>query len=171
MSMHEHDIMMTMCMDSSSSSSSTMQAMATCNQFDPFPLLDNYYDVKLGATGNLFHVPNCLEQVVVENGFYGDYGIVETGNKMGLERDFSSIPPTLESKNINEENIGATEDYITDVKANNNHFMKSNAESIKLEDMFGFGNHWQGENLRMGEWDLEGLMEDVSSFPFLDFQV
>ncbi|KAG9449443.1 hypothetical protein H6P81_009408 [Aristolochia fimbriata] len=33
------------------------------------------------------------------------------------------------------------------------------------------GNYWEGENLRMGEWDLEHLMEDISSFPLLDFQV
>ncbi|KAK8486015.1 hypothetical protein V6N13_016303 [Hibiscus sabdariffa] len=42
-------------------------------------------------------------------------------------------------------------------------------------DMFGLENnnihHWNGENIRMGEWDFEGLMENLSSFPnFLDFQ-
>ncbi|PPD67242.1 hypothetical protein GOBAR_DD35876 [Gossypium barbadense] len=32
------------------------------------------------------------------------------------------------------------------------------------------GNFWIGEELKVGEWDLENLMKDVSSFPFLDFQ-
>ncbi|KAL4308567.1 hypothetical protein GQ457_01G050260 [Hibiscus cannabinus] len=42
-------------------------------------------------------------------------------------------------------------------------------------DMFGLENnnihHWNGENIKMGEWDFEGLMENLSSFPnFLDSQ-
>jgi myb proto-oncogene protein len=33
------------------------------------------------------------------------------------------------------------------------------------------GNLWHGsEELKVGEWDLEELMKDVSAFPFLDFQ-
>lgn len=36
----------------------------------------------------------------------------------------------------------------------------------------GVGNDWEGgEDSRLGEWDLEELMRDVSSFPFIDYQV
>ncbi|EEF30476.1 r2r3-myb transcription factor, putative [Ricinus communis] len=104
--MHDHDLM-TMCMDSSSTSSASIQAMVAGvnNQFDPFSMLTNNGRFELTGAAGLFDMPTCLTQ------------------------------------------------------------------SLKVEDMFGFENHWQGENLRMGEWDLEGLMENISSFPFLDYQV
>ncbi|XP_059649107.1 transcription factor MYB83-like [Cornus florida] len=162
MSMHENNIM-TMCRDSSSSSSlSSMHGMVTNSRFEcPFPLLDNGHDLT-GAPG-LVNVSTCLEQVGLDDGFGGDYRTVEPG-LVGLDSDPFSLPPMLESTN-------ASSDYTSfDKKINNNQF--NDVESIKVEDMrFGFGNHWQGENLRMGECDWEGLLENVSSFPFLDFQV
>ncbi|KAA8515685.1 hypothetical protein F0562_018704 [Nyssa sinensis] len=163
MSTQEHDNIMAMCMDSSStSSSSSMHGMLTANHFDhPFPLLDNGYDIAGDAAG-FFNVSTCMG-----DGFCGDYGIVEDG-MMRLESDISI--PSLERKGIVENNVGATAaDYTFDKRSDNNHF--NNYESIKVEDMSGFGNHWQGENLRMGEWDWDALLENVTSFPYLDFQV
>ncbi|KAI4333139.1 hypothetical protein L6164_017980 [Bauhinia variegata] len=172
MPINEHDLM-TMCMDSSSSSSpssiQSMQAMAFADQFDPFSMLNNRYDMVNAAS--FTDMSSCLTQVGMVDGLYGDYGMLEP-NKMGLERDLS-LPP-LESRSI-EENSAPI-----DVKSHNNHFNNScfnntdhqiQNHNSKVEDLFGFGNHGQGENLRMGEWDLEGLMQDISSFPFLDFQV
>ncbi|XP_057497994.1 transcription factor MYB83-like isoform X1 [Actinidia eriantha] len=122
------------------------------NWFNPnFPFPHNNYDL----------MPH-LQQVGIE-----DYGIVE-GGVMGLERDFSV--PQLESKGIVENNIGGGGYNFDEKIVNDKEFNIS--EGIKLEDMFGFGNHWQGENLKMGDnWDLEGLLENVSSFPSLDFHV
>lgn len=173
---NEHECM-TMGMDSSSSASSSsmqpLQAMVFNDQFDTFSMLNsNRYDMTCAA--GFPDMPACLTQVGVVDGLYGDYGILEP-NKMGitgLERDLA-LPP-LESRSI--EDNGA----LIDVKCHNNHFNNScfnntdqqiHQMSSKVEDLFGFGNHGQGENLRMGEWDLEGLMQDISSFPFLDFQV
>lgn len=174
MSMNDHDII-TICMDSSSSSSVSMQGMVTGKQFDPFPMLNNRYD-GTGAAASLFDMPACLTQMGVGDGFYCDYGILEpSGNiKMGLETDLS-LPP-LENRSIeNNNNNAVTNNSIISLKSNNNHHFDNtcfnNAERIKAEDMFGFENQWQGENLSMGEWDLEGLMENISSLPFLDFQV
>lgn len=177
MPMHELDIM-NMCMETfSSSSTSTMQnfvAGGGCSQFDPFPMLDSRYDMSgaaaaaATAAAGLF---NMQAQVGTgEIGFYGQYGILEDNN-MGLERDLS-LPP-LESRSHIEENINARP---VDLKSNiNNHFnngcFNNTDQSFKVENMFGFGNHAQGESLKMGEWDFEGLMQDLSSFPFLDFQV
>ncbi|PSS09995.1 Transcription factor like [Actinidia chinensis var. chinensis] len=129
-----------------------MHGMVTANCFNPnFPLLDNNYDL----------MP-YLQQVGIE-----DYGIVE-GGVMGLERDFSI--PQLESRGVVENN-NAGGDYNFDEKIVNDKGFNI-SEGIKLEDVFGFGNHWQGENLKMGDnWDLEGLLENVSSFPYLDFHV
>ena len=112
----------------------------------------------------------CLTQVGMVDGLHGDYGMLET-NKMGIESDLS-LPP-LESRS-NEDNSASI-----DVKSHNNHFNNNSCfnntdhqiQGSNVEDLFGFGNHGQGENLRMGEWDLEGLMQDISYFPSLDFQV
>lgn len=129
-------------------------------------MLDNCYDMT-GAAG-LFNVPTSLTpQVGKGDEFYGDFGILGPNN-MGLERDLS-LPP-LESRSIEENNA------MVDMKSNNNHFnnngcFNNTSESFKVENMFGFGNHGQGENLKMGEWDFEGLMQDLSSFPYLDFPV
>ncbi|XP_021280306.1 transcription factor MYB46 [Herrania umbratica] len=165
---HEHDIM-TLCMDSSSSSSTSMRPIVTGKQFDPFPLLNNRYDMT-GAPC-LFDVPACLTQGGMGEGLYGDYGVLEPANKIGLEGDFS-LPP-LESRSIEENNAANAS---IDMKSNNNHYnntcFNNTDQSFKVGDIFGLENHhWQGENLRMGEWDLEGLMDNISSFPFLDFQV
>ncbi|XVF73635.1 hypothetical protein PTKIN_Ptkin12aG0217900 [Pterospermum kingtungense] len=165
---YEHGIM-TLCMDSSSSSSTiSMPPMVTGgNQFDPFPMLSNRYDMT-GAPC-LLDVPTCLAQGGMGDAFYGDYGILEPG-KIGLEG--------LESHSRSVEESDAPNNRI-DMKSNNNHYnntcFNNTDQSFKVEDMFGLENHhWQaGENLRMGEWDFEGLMDNISSFPnFLDdFQV
>ncbi|RDX83636.1 hypothetical protein CR513_35424, partial [Mucuna pruriens] len=165
MAMNEHDLM-TMCMDSSSStSSSSMHAMVlTDQQFDPFPLLSNRYDMT-GAAGFLDNMAACLTQVgmVDHDGVHGGYGTMLEPNKTGLlESDFS-LPP-LESTSINEDNSSTP----IDVKTHNNHFKNTcfnntdhhhiqSSNNVGVEDLFGFGNHGQGENFRMGEWDFEDL--------------
>ncbi|KAG8486455.1 hypothetical protein CXB51_019752 [Gossypium anomalum] len=174
--LHEHHAM-TFCMDSISSSSTiSMPPMGTGNQFDPFPLLNiNRYDITGGAAG-LLDVPTCLTQGGLGEALYGDYGVFEPG-KIALEGDFS-LPP-LESRSIEESNAAINS---IDRKSNNNnhhHHHNNNTcfnntdQSFKVGEAFGLENHhWEGENLRMGEWDLEGLMDNISSFPnFLDFQV
>ncbi|KAK7283883.1 hypothetical protein RIF29_13631 [Crotalaria pallida] len=182
MPINEHDLM-TMCMDSSTStSSSSMQSMVFTEQFDPFSnmLIDIHYDMNVVSQG--FHdiiPPSCMSttQVGMVEGHNGNYGILETSNNkmVLLERDLS-LPP-LESRSIDEDNSASIDDHVK--SHNNNHFNNScfnNTDHIiqssKAEELFGFGNHGQGvENLKMGEWDLEGLMQDISSYPFLDFQV
>lgn len=174
--------LMTLCMDSASSTSSSsmqsmhMHTMVLPDQFDPFSLLsNNRYDM---TSFHAHDLPNsCLTQVsnmVDDIGLHSDdhYGILEA-NKMGLlENDFE-LPP-LESRISIEDKSALIGDH--NVKSHNNHFNNScfnNTNHIQNsnEDLFGFGNHGQGENLRMGEWDLEGLMQDISYFPPLDFQV
>jgi myb proto-oncogene protein len=55
---------------------------------------------------------------------------------------------------------------ITD--SNNN---KNNVNSVvSYWEQHGHQQH-MSRNVVMGEWDLEELMKDVSSMPFLDFQV
>lgn len=141
----------------------------------------------------------CLTQVcnMVEDGLniHSDYGILmepnnNNNNKMGLlENDFSLPPLESRSSNIEDkDNNNSTTPNILqyhNVKSHNNHHFNNSCfnntdhdqniiQNSNVEDLFvGFGNHHggQGENLRMGEWDLEGLMQDISFFPSLDFQV
>ncbi|KAF8395855.1 hypothetical protein HHK36_019808 [Tetracentron sinense] len=152
-SMHEHDTMC-MYMDSSSSSPSSMQAMAISNRFG-----------SSGAAG-YFNVSTCLTQVGMGDGFYGDHGVLGAGD-FGVEGELF-VPP-LESISIDE---NATSDKTMEENTNNKNNTINN-NNYKLENnMDGVGNYnWEGENLRMGEWELGDLMEDASSFPFLDFQV
>ncbi|KAJ7949162.1 MYB transcription factor [Quillaja saponaria] len=173
MPMHQpDDMIMPMFMDSSSSSSSSssiqsMQAMVLGNQqSDPFSVFSNRYDTVL---------PLCSTQFGMGDGLFGDhYGLLEPNYKMGLLEKDLTLPP-LESRSNIEDNIA----LIHDLKSNNNHLNNScfnnttDHQGFKTDqDMSaGFGNHGQMENLRMGEWDLESLMENISSFPFLDFQV
>ncbi|XP_020205368.1 transcription factor MYB83 [Cajanus cajan] len=164
MPFNEHDIM-TMCMDSSSSISS-MQAMALPDQFDPFSMFvnNNQCDMTTNVSPNFPNMPaSCMTQIGMVEGHQGNYGVLEP-TKMGLGL------PSLESRSIESNSVPI------DVKShNNNHFNYgsfNNTDKIqgsKVEDLIGFGNHGQGENLKMGEWDLENLMQDITSFPFLEF--
>ncbi|KAK1282608.1 Transcription factor MYB46 [Acorus calamus] len=148
-----HDLM-AFCVDSlstSSSSSSTMQAMAYNSRFDP--------------VGLAFNAPN---------GLCVDFGVV-----VGDGCD-PFVPPPLESmslkgiiNNNNNSSSGMVSSETYNNINNNNDYYKMNGNigrNNNGEGDLGTGCHWGGENLRMGEWDLEELMRDISSFPLLDFQ-
>ncbi|ESW05819.1 hypothetical protein PHAVU_011G212000 [Phaseolus vulgaris] len=155
MPLNEHDIM-NMCMDSSSCISS-MQGMVLPDQFDPFAMLvNNQCDMTNNVSEDFLNI-SCMTQIGMVEGHQGNYGTLEPNNKMGLGRDFSL--PSLESRSIE-----------IDVKShNNNHFNYgcfNNTDKIKgskVEDLIGFGNHGQGE------FYLENLMQDITSFPLLEF--
>ncbi|XP_057495738.1 transcription factor MYB83-like [Actinidia eriantha] len=162
MYMQDHDNISTLCMDSSSSSSSS-SFYANC--FNPFPLLENNFD--LTNTTDLFDFSTCLPQGGIREGHFGNYGNFE-GGVMGLESGHDTLVPLQDNRGLMENsNIGGNDHENFGKKINTNNF--HNGEGIKVEDMFGVGNHWQGENLKMGEWDLETLLENVSSFPYIDF--
>ncbi|GMI89070.1 myb domain protein 83 [Hibiscus trionum] len=79
------------------------------------------------------------------------------------------VPPL---ENIGEKNL-KTQNTV-DVWNINNLVNSGNSKNnnIKSENIgnAAVGNFWIGEELKVGEWDFEDLMKDVSSFPFLDFQ-
>lgn len=131
-----------------------------------------------GGCGGSSEGYNCL----------GDYGMVENYNHhdvMGLESDDQQLClPALESSSTrvnvvgninnvsNDYGFGGCDNYNTKAQCNNNHLVNGNQEIVGIDE-----NHWQGETLRnnsnnnMGELDWEGLLANVSSLPFLDFQV
>ncbi|XP_059665260.1 transcription factor MYB46-like [Cornus florida] len=169
MSMGEQNIM-AMYLDSSSSS---MQAMAM-NRYmiEPMPMFKHDAGMS-GASGYFNARPSCMTQVgMIGNGniFGDDQGMVGVDN-IGVGELF--VPP-LESIGI-EENV-KIENFMD--RDTNNNLVNYNMNSVnhcnnnnKVENMGGFGKNWEGDELRVDEWDLEALMKDVPSFPFLDYHV
>lgn len=156
---NEH-VTMTLRMDSSSTSSSSMQAFSTCSRYDLFPLPDTAYGTsELGATG-YFHVPTSLTQVgMVSHEFYGSSLM---GGGGGCDDLF--VPP-LECASLDEK---VQTNNNTPTKNNNNNHTNDVNKIVSGNRVDGSGSYWEGER---DTWDLGDLMEDVSSFPFLDFQV
>ncbi|KAA8549745.1 hypothetical protein F0562_001237 [Nyssa sinensis] len=166
MSLQENNIM-------ALSSSSAMQAMALNHyMIDPLPMLEHDL-VMSGSTANgYFNVaPPCTTQLgsSTDNGFYGYQGNFGVGN-IGVEEELF-VPP-LESISI-----GESVETKNCANRNTNYNPNNNIHGIinhcnnnnQVENMAEYGNHWEGIDLRVGEWDLEELMKDVSSFPFPDY--
>ncbi|XP_065866965.1 transcription factor MYB46 [Euphorbia lathyris] len=84
-------------------------------------------------------------------------------NIIGLDGSELGVPP-LESVSM-EENQYESNSKNMYSRINSCNFNGNNENNT----VAGVGNFWQGEELKVGEWDLEELMKDVSSFPFLDF--
>lgn len=189
--MQEYDVAANICMDSSSSSCSSMQPptipnLATAqftNAFNNPPNIDHHHSNIFDAS--LFNLSACLQQEGVggvENsnnnnnnnigGYFGDYGVMmELPYVMGLENDLSV--PGLEGRGVDEHNnYGVSHDqYVLDKKLNTSISTIVNNNNNKVEELVGVGNHWEGESFKMGELDWEGLLANVSSLPYLDFQV
>ncbi|KAG6406280.1 hypothetical protein SASPL_133880 [Salvia splendens] len=157
------------CMDSSSSPCSSL-----ATQFgNPFiPLMDHHQH----NNNNIFDINgvvpmfNLGHEVGVETlgGALGDYGAMKP-YVMGLENDLSV--PGLEVNN------NTTSNYDKNISVNDAHYLSNNNNnnndhgSIKVEELVGVGNHWQGETFKMGELDWEGLLANVTSLPYLDFHL
>lgn len=114
--------------------------------------------------------------------FFGESGVFGSANIVAEAEIF--VPPL--------ESISTTEESYTDHhhhqriiyddhhrnssynnmvnNINSNIVNCNNNINIKAENQSGVENYFQAE-LTVGEWDLEDLMKDVSSFPFLDFQI
>ncbi|XP_034687661.1 transcription factor MYB46 [Vitis riparia] len=171
MSMREQGLM-AMYMDSSSSPPS-IQAMAALNQMiEPLPMLEPSVDMT-SANSGCFNAPPCMTQVGIlsAEGLYGDHvGLLGGGGGCVVGEQF--FPP-VESISMGENGNKTLENTFDRNPHNNpyNNVIINNNSSNKVENMVGVGNFWEGEDLRIGEWNLEDLMRDVSSFPFLDFHV
>ncbi|KAK6928707.1 SANT/Myb domain [Dillenia turbinata] len=156
-----------MCMDSSSSPSSFMDSLSiNSSQFiNPFLLANNMGCDINGDQPQFFNT--SFSQSVLSNGAYGKNGdVFVEGNEGGFESDLCSN--SFEGRSCIEEEYGSNN---MDKKDNVNNKDLNYVGSFQVKDnLLGFGNHWQGENLKVGEWELEaGLIEDVSVFAFLDF--
>jgi transcription factor MYB, plant len=93
--------------------------------------------------------------------FYTSHGGMNVDGCIVGRGGHEIIMPPLEIVNNNEE-------HLTD-----NEKGSANQKDLLLNRVSsGNNNNNDNNNVdKMGEWDLEELMRDVSSFPFLDFQV
>ncbi|EOY32663.1 Myb domain protein 46, putative [Theobroma cacao] len=149
---------------SSTSPNSSLQSMVLNHTGNSLPMLEAGLNV-FGATG-CFNPASCVTQAGVNvDSFYGEneiFGSVDNG----VERELyvpplESIGENLKTENTYDRNINNPFNIINSTSNNN----------YKAENIAGaVGNFWLGEEIKVGEWDLEDLMKDVSSFPFLDFQ-
>ncbi|KAI4385377.1 hypothetical protein MLD38_003411 [Melastoma candidum] len=141
----------------------------------------------------LNYVVDPLPQLNQQSG-YGDGSLHGGGGPqfMGEYSDFGTgtlIPQLLESLSPEGVYVKAEESKVTDnINALNNNINNYNMNDMinnfskigcTLNSGIGSGNFWNnsnnnhqimnGEDIKIGEWDLEELMRDVSSFPFPDF--
>ncbi|XP_073269974.1 transcription factor MYB83-like [Primulina huaijiensis] len=162
-----------LCTDSSSSSCSSMRTLAALRT----PFANPGFNHALNPDNNfvasndydsLLNLPACLQQEEV--GVVGDigyYGVMENC-VMGLENNL--CVPKLEVIRGLEHNY--------DVSGNNNHHHHHHhwinghfGSNVKVEELVRHeNNNWHEESFKVGELDWEGLLANVSSLPFLDFQ-
>ncbi|KAG6761027.1 hypothetical protein POTOM_034217 [Populus tomentosa] len=167
-------------LSSSSSLATSMKAMILNTMMDPLlPMLDYDHGLNMygGASGyESITAPPCMAQVGVLNsgtdhGFYGE-GIFEGINvEIPPLESVSCMEENAKTQNIQDNN---TDKYSYSSPVNSLYHKNCNITSNNKTDNIAadqMGNLWHGsEELKVGEWDLEELMKDVSVFPFLDFQ-
>ncbi|KAJ0837444.1 putative transcription factor MYB-HB-like family [Helianthus annuus] len=165
MSIHDHEIMNN-CMDSSLTSSTTTSSSVHNNL-----MFMNGHDQFGHLPPLVVDQTNCDSNggsSFLEQGGYG--GVVDVPYMFGMENDI--INPELGNRVIGE-NANATFDHHeVDNKIThhvNHHLNGVSDGNIKVEEVVGFGNHWEGESFRIGEWDMEGFFANVSSIPYIDF--
>lgn len=136
----------------------------------------NMFGTASGYFNNNIAASPCMTQMGNMGGgdvFFGDSnGVLSGAANLGAESELF-VPPL--------ESISSEESFKSEkIYTNSNYFnttnhpiigYNNNNNNIKAENLGGVENGFQNqEELIMGEWDLEDLMKDVSSFPFLDFQ-
>ncbi|KAL0429269.1 UNVERIFIED_CONTAM: Transcription factor [Sesamum radiatum] len=196
--MQEYEVA-AICMDSSSSSCSSMQPpsnLGTTQFTNPFNSTTDHHNrhdqsnIFIDAN-SVFNLSACLQQGGGGGGVggFGDYdhhdgaGVMELpyDHMIGLENELSV--PGLEHNNISYDS-GVNLDKNINKQVNQYYnLMNDQCCSTKVEGFMevgfevgnGNGNddNWEGsESFKMGELDWEGLLANVSSLPnYLDFQL
>ncbi|KAI4373669.1 hypothetical protein MLD38_011770 [Melastoma candidum] len=135
-----------------------VQSLILDCMIDPIPPLE-----QSGYT--IQTLPQGKEIIGEGTEYLGEYG--EFGEAL-------LVPPSLEN------NLHESKAYINNLNTFSGNNIDNNYDNFsKLGSTcvgIGVGNFWNinnnhnGEDTKIGEWDLEEFMRDVSSFPFHDFQ-
>lgn len=180
---HDHADFMPMFNSSSSCPSPSMHATVLNSIIDKLPMLEHGLNMPPSG-GAFFNTGPCFSQSGVDNndkGFYfeNNGGVFGSVNINGVEGDMY-VPPlesvcTISDHNLKVESTCNTDtnntcyfDDINRIIFNNCNNNTNNINKRGENRVAGVENLFQ-EELTIGEWDLEELMKDVSSFPFLDF--
>ncbi|KAK7262517.1 hypothetical protein RJT34_30091 [Clitoria ternatea] len=115
---------------------------------------------------------NFSSQIDSSKGFYSG-GVFESVNIGTDQGDMYNVPPLENVSTTSDHNLKLESTCNTDTNHNSNYFddinmVNNNTNNKKAHHGVDHNNLFQ-EELTMGEWDLEELMKDVSSFPFIEF--
>ncbi|KAI0493119.1 hypothetical protein KFK09_027395 [Dendrobium nobile] len=171
------DIMFMRLNSSSSSSSSSMQAFTMNTNYNLVPFPD--------TISNDCFLNNISSSLAHDHCMYDDadaHGIITMGEGLMIEEGYDHyfVPP-LESASQEENGTNldyAYQNYSRNINEINSSMINLNVHHdtkniIKGSNLVGSHEMWEEgqEKMKVGEWSLEDLIEDVSSFPLLDFQV
>ncbi|XP_010045019.1 transcription factor MYB46 [Eucalyptus grandis] len=157
---------------------SSVQALALNQVIDPLlPSLNQGLDLP-GLSGYCDANSNYC---AVQGGVSGEFGRFGGVVGCGSNGDQLYVPPleSISIENVKTENTYDSEHNSSNDLSNFNYTTDDVVDNIgnfndygRIESMAGLGNLWNGgEEMKVGEWDLEELMKDVSSFSSADFQV
>ncbi|KAL8227842.1 hypothetical protein R6Q57_015426 [Mikania cordata] len=173
-SIYDHEILNNY-MDSSVTSSTTTSSsshnnLLFMNGHDQFghlpPIVLDKTNCETNGGSSFVNISSCLEQ-----GGYVD-NVLEVPYMFDMQNDITNPLAFCNSVIENNAYNANFEHHELDNKTThhvNHHFNEGSDGNIKVEEVVGFGNHWPGENFKIGEWDLEGLFANVSSMPYFDF--
>ena len=123
----------------------------------------------------LFGVPPLLEAMSAQDRDHDGQTLMASSGGNNNHPKNNSSSNTTEATATTTTTVSNNESNITDnTKENINTMSLVNSSSSNVAAVYWEGAHQQymTRNVMHGEWDdLEELMKDVSSLPFLDFQV
>jgi len=122
----------------------------------------------------LFGVPPLLEAMSAQDQDHHGQALMASSGGNNNNPKNNSSSNTTEATATTTTTVSNNESNITDnTKENINTMSLVNSSSSNVAAVYWEGAHQQymSRNVMHGEWDLEELMKDVSSLPFLDFQV
>ncbi|XP_073023683.1 uncharacterized protein [Primulina eburnea] len=176
MTMQEHDMIMTMVMDSSTISTLDDSMAPIFNHPMMDPLHTNYHQY----FGLCLDVQSpCVTQPKIEYDHHEGNGVL-VGDFISMEGKILDNTTSENIDNIQESSKTKNCSLKFRTDTNNNVVNNTNkitdkycsidiSNNVEVENVGGFGDYWvgeEGENLI-----LEEMMKDVHSFPFLDFPV
>ncbi|KAG0492698.1 hypothetical protein HPP92_006096 [Vanilla planifolia] len=170
----EHELMV-VGMDSSSSSSSSVHPLSSRTFCDIlFPAMtDGPGYGTAGVASGSHHMP--VENIAQEDGLYANVAqeVIDMDGLMAMGGEQYFVPPLVSSSlGENATNAGISYQNPSRNISDNCNLNNTGTNEIIQGTSFVRSEIWEGhEDLRVGEWALEDLMEDISSFPLLDFQV
>ncbi|KAG5253879.1 transcription factor MYB [Salix suchowensis] len=176
--MQEQGINFPMNMDPSPSSLATsMQEMILNTIMDPLlPPLDRDHGLNMYIGGESGYESNGAPPCMIQGGMnssdhQGLYGLegIFGGVNVGIPplASVSYMEENSRSQNIQDNNTDK-HPYSSYVNSTlNKNCNSTRTDHNKTENAAAeMGNFWHGEELKVGEWDLEELMKDVSAYPF-----